>query len=396
MTLNLKSNKRALNFISPNPLLPKDFKVAFDFEGERYKDGSGSAIKANDFIKYSRTDVATVINDEAVVKTYQPNELTVLQLYPSGESGLFMPRSDEDAYLALFNSPLTGGEVTFTFPNLVWRNYQFAMMGTGKATITVIPPTGVTMTKYASALPSGINQLAVDALHPTACSFSNTGSSWSIKVQVTGRVDQLFMTRAEPSGAYMIHECCQLVKPSSSTPSTLRTANVYMAPDKFETLFSNGGKTGTLVFSLYLPREQNVNGQVGVNPSWLVSLLFSDGSDFSCNGYFNPGNDLINIARYRVNDMTAQTEKVLRLLPDRFITIAVAFDNGAVRIACNKKFYDEAVLSTSVGISAVNFGSGIWGDVGVYNKGNMLLKQLYAYSRALSPDELLNVSGLFM
>ncbi|MGM1336857.1 hypothetical protein ACS0TR_22405, partial [Serratia marcescens] len=61
-----------------------------------------------------------------------------------------------------------------------------------------------------------------------------------------------------------------------------------------------------------------------------------------------------------------------------------------------KKFYDETALSTSVGISAVNFGSGVWGNVGVYNKGNMLLKQLYAYSRALSPDELLSVSGLFM
>lgn len=76
-----------------------------------------------------------------------------------------------------FTRPMNDGEVTYNFPTLTWRKYQFAMVGSGKATITITLPNGITMTKYPSSLPSTGNQLVIDEENPTACVFSASGGA---------------------------------------------------------------------------------------------------------------------------------------------------------------------------------------------------------------------------
>ena len=89
------------------------------------------------------------------------------------------------------------------------------------------------------------------------------------------------------------------------------------------------------------------------------------------------------------------TEKALRFMKDRMLTIAVSFDNGVVKIACNNKYYNDATLSSEINISNINFGDGVWGTTG-YAKGNLMIRKIYTYSRSLSAKELMDASGLFL
>lgn len=394
MSLVLKSNKRALKFISSDPRLPTDYSLMLNFEGNEYKNGSGIAVNPKSYINYVRQNTATIINDDGTATSLMPDSLAIIKLTPSEEQGLYLAGVDEDSYVPIFTSPMNGGEVTYNIPNLKWNKYQFAMLGSGKATITITLPNGITMTKYPSSIPSTGNQLVIDEANPTACVFSGSGAAWSIKVEATGRVDQVFITRKSPSGDFMMMESSKVIKPSSTTPSTLRTANVNFNNGMFSALFSNGAKTGSLVFSMYVPVEKNIAGLIGANSGWLMAMLFSDGSDVSCNAYTNPREEPDKITRYRINDKTTNTEKALRLMPDRMLTIAVSFDNGVVKIACNNKYYNEATLSPGINISDINFGAGVWGTAG-YAKGNLMIRKIYTYERALSTDELMKVSALF-
>ncbi|MFL7844192.1 hypothetical protein AAD048_18730 [Raoultella ornithinolytica] len=393
MSLILKSNQRAKNFISQDLNLPADFSLSLNFENREYKAGGGVPVEAKSFMNYSRANTATALNEGGRATYHTENEIAIMNLLPSGETGLYLPSSDEDAFIPLFSSPMIGGEKTLSIPSLNWLKYSFAMLGTGKATITITPPTGVSMTKYPSSLPSSGKQLVIDEDNPTAIVFSAGGGAWTVRIEATGRVDQVFMTRKNPTGAFMLHETIQLVKPSETIPSTMRVVTSSLNASMFNTLFANQAKTGTLVFSFYVPFEKNSNGFMGVNPGWLMAMLFSDGSDVSFNGY----TDIDKITRYRIYDKTTGIEKAFRPMPDRMLTFALAFDNGIIRLACNNKYYDEATLSAGVSLSAVDFGNGVWGtSQSGYTKGNLLIKQIYTYPRALSSDELMEASALFM
>ena len=54
----------------------------------------------------------------------------------------------------------------------------------------------------------------------------------------------------------MMMESSQVIKPSATAASTLRTANVYFNDEMFSTLFSNNAKTGSLLISMYVPLEK--------------------------------------------------------------------------------------------------------------------------------------------
>lgn len=395
MSLVLKSNKRAMKFISADPRLPADYSLMLNFEGNEYKNGTGVTVNPKSYINYVRQNTATIRNDDGTAESLMPDSLAILKLTPSDEQGLYLAGFDEDSYSPIFTRPMNDGEVTYNFPTLTWRKYQFAMVGSGKATITITLPNGITMTKYPSSLPSTGNQLVIDEENPTACVFSASGGAWSIKIEATGRVDQVFITRKAPGGDFMMMESSQVIKPSATAASTLRTANVYFNDEMFSTLFSNNAKTGSLLISMYVPLEKNISGLVGANPGWLMAMLFSDGSDVSCNAYTNPANEPDKITRYRINDKKNNTEKALRFMKDRMLTIAVSFDNGVVKIACNNKYYNDATLSSEINISNINFGDGVWGTTG-YAKGNLMIRKIYTYSRSLSAKELMDASGLFL
>ncbi|HFT1084462.1 hypothetical protein DMW62_05485 [Serratia marcescens] len=394
MSLVLKSNKRALRYISSDPRLPADYSLMLNFEGGEYKNGGGISVNPKSYVNYSRKNTASMRNEKGAVASFPPDSLAVVQL-SSGEQGLYLAGFDEDAYVPIFTRPMDDGTVSYKFNSLTWRKYQFAMVGSGRATITITLPTGVTMNKYPSGLASSGNQFDIDEENPTACEFSGSGGEWSIKVEANGRIDQLFVTRKNPAGEFMMYESSRLVKPSAVTASTLRVAEFSFNSSEFDSIFSGGAKYGTVVFSLHIPLERNLSGLVGANPGWLIAMLLSDGSDISLNAYTNPKNEPDNITRYRINDKTANTEKTVRFMPERALTVAISFDNGIVKIACNNKYYDETTLSPGISLSDIWFGKGVWGKEGYYG-GNLLIKKIYAYSRPLSSDELMDASGLFL
>lgn len=395
MSLVLKSNKRAIKYISADPRLPSDYSMMLNFEGGEYKNRLGSNINPKMYIDYVRNDTATIRNDDGKLDSFMPNSLSILQLTPSGEQGLYLAGFDEDSFVPIFSKPLNDDEVTFSFQTLQWTKYQFAMIGSGKATITITLPDGITMTKYPSNLPSIGSQIVIDESNPTACSFSGSGGNWSIKVEASGRIDQMFITRKAPSGDFMMMESSKVIKPSSVTPSTLRTASVNFNVNMLGSLFSNDSRTGSILLSMYIPYGKNKSGLVGANAGWLMAMLFSDGSDVSFNTFTNPNNQPSKITRYRINDKTSNIEKALNLMEERALTIAVSFNNGEIKLACNNKYYSEALLSSQVELAGFNFGNGVWGGAG-YGKADVIIKNVYTYNRVLSTKELMDASGLFL
>lgn len=89
MSLVLKSNKRAMKFISADPRLPADYSLMLNFEGNEYKNGTGVTVNPKSYINYVRQNTATIRNDDGTAESLMPDSLAILKLTPSDEQGLY-------------------------------------------------------------------------------------------------------------------------------------------------------------------------------------------------------------------------------------------------------------------------------------------------------------------